>query len=137
MGVWHGGGWLLKSGFYQNDQHCVRSVDIRTNGVIQTSQIQTWARVQKGDNLFGLDLQRVKRDLEMVPLIETAAVDRVLPETLRLRITERRPLAQVIGYKQQAMETCAGCGIGSMAKWKWSAIDPQLTTRDHRPNGCR
>ena len=55
----------------------------------------------KGRQLFGLDLQRVKRDLEMVPLIETAAVDRVLPETLRLRITERRPLAQVIGYKQQ------------------------------------
>ena len=69
VGVWHGGGWLLKSGFYQNDHFSVRSVDIRTDGDIQASQIQAWARVQKGDNLLGLDLQRVKRDLEMVPLI--------------------------------------------------------------------
>ena len=84
VGVWHGGGYLLKSGFYQNDHFSVRSVDIRTDGVIQSGQIQAWARVQKGDNLFGLDLQRVKRDLEMVPLIETAAVDRVLPETCLL-----------------------------------------------------
>ena len=134
LGVWHGGDWLLKSGFYQNDHFSVRSVDIRTDGVIQTSQIQTWARVQKGDNLFGLDLQRVKRDLEMVPLIETAAVDRVLPETLRLRITERRPLAQVIGYKQQ--------GDGALRRVRYwidgkgvviPPIDPKLTTRDAPP----
>ena len=134
VGVWHGGGYLLKSGFYQNDHFSVRSVDIRTEGVIQSSQIQAWARVQKGDNLFGLDLQRVKRDLEMVPLIETAAVDRVLPETLRLRITERRPLAQVIGYKQQ--------GDGTLRRVRYwidghgvviPPIDPKLTTTDAPP----
>ena len=38
VGVWHGGGWLLKSGFYHNDHFSVRSVDIRTDGVIQASE---------------------------------------------------------------------------------------------------
>ena len=100
--VWHGGSWLMKAGFYHNDHFIVKTIDIRTNGLIDPEQIRVWARIHEGENLFGLDLQRVKRDLEMVPQIKTAAVDRVLPKTLRLRITERRPLAQVIAYKQHS-----------------------------------
>jgi cell division septal protein FtsQ len=100
--VWHGGSWLMKAGFYHNDHFIVKTIDIRTNGLIDPEQIRVWARIHKGENLFGLDLQRVKRDLEMVPQIKTAAVDRVLPKTLRLRITERRPLAQVVAYKQHS-----------------------------------
>ena len=98
--VWHGGSWLLKTGFYQNDRFTVKTIDIRTSGLINPEQIRSWARIHEGENLFEMDLQRIKRDLEMVPQIKVAAVDRVLPETLRLRITERRPLAQVIAYRQ-------------------------------------
>ena len=68
--------------------------------MINPEQIRSWARIHEGENLFGMDLQRIKRDLEMVPQIKVAAVDRVLPKTLRLRVTERRPLAQVVAYKQ-------------------------------------
>ena len=42
-----------------------------------------------------MDLTRIKRDLEWVPLVETAAVERILPRTLRLTITEREPVAQI------------------------------------------
>ena len=100
MCVWHGGSWLMKAGFYQNDRFTVRIIDIRTSGLINPEQIRSWARIHEGENLFGMDLQRIKRDLEMVPQIKVAAVDRVLPKTLRLRVTERRPLAQVVAYKQ-------------------------------------
>ena len=100
--VWHGGSWLMKAGFYQNDRFTVKTIDIRTSGLINPEQIRSWARIHEGENLFEVDLQRIKRDLEMVPQIKVAAVDRVLPETLRLRITERRALAQVIIYKQRS-----------------------------------
>ena len=100
--VWHGGSWLMKTGFYQNDRFTVKTIDIRTSGLIEPEQIRSWARIHEGENLFEVDLQRIKRDLEMVPQIKVAAVDRVLPETLRLRITERRALAQVIIYKQRS-----------------------------------
>jgi hypothetical protein len=48
-----------------------------------------------GDNLLALDLSRVKRDLELVPWIREAAVERALPRSLRLRISEREPLVEV------------------------------------------
>jgi cell division septal protein FtsQ len=51
--------------------------------------------VKKGENLLALDLARVKRDLEMVPAIGTVSIERILPGTLRIRVTEREPIAQI------------------------------------------
>jgi cell division septal protein FtsQ len=44
---------------------------------------------------LALDLARVKRDLELVPLISSVSLERVLPRTLRIRVTEREAVAQV------------------------------------------
>ena len=44
--------------------------------------------------MLGLDLARVKRDLELVPLIGSVSLERVLPRTLRIRVTEREAVAQ-------------------------------------------
>ena len=100
LGVWRGGEWLMQVGFYQNKQFDIRTIDIRTSGMIDRVQIHRWAGAQEGANLFQVDLMRVKRDLEMVPMIKTAAVDRVLPDTLRIRVSERNPVAQVVLYRQ-------------------------------------
>ena len=100
FGVWCGGQWLMRVGFYQNDQFSIRTIDIRTNGVIDPAQIHRWSGSRKGDNLFQTDLMRVKRDLETVPMIKSVAVDRVLPDTLRIRVSERNPVAQVFLYRQ-------------------------------------
>jgi cell division septal protein FtsQ len=48
-----------------------------------------------GQNLFALDLAQVRRDLLLVSLIQSVSVERVLPHTLRIRVTEREPLAQI------------------------------------------
>ena len=50
--------------------------------------------VKVGQNLLALDLARVKRDLEMVSAIRSATVERMAPHTLKLRVSEREPLAQ-------------------------------------------
>jgi cell division septal protein FtsQ len=102
LGVWHGGAWVMRVGFYENEIFTVKTIDVRVRGILQPAQLQKMAGVQTSENLFRVDLMRVKRDLELTPLIETAAVERVLPDTLRLRIVERRPIAQVVGYRQQA-----------------------------------
>ena len=101
FGVWHGGAWVMRLGFYENEIFTVKTIDVRVRGIIQPAQLKKMAGVHAGENLFRVDLLRVKRDLELTPLIESAAVERVLPDTLRLRIVERRPIAQVVGFRQQ------------------------------------
>jgi hypothetical protein len=93
--VWRAGEYALDRLIYQNRSFAVQEIDVRTDGVIAVEQLRRWAGVKAGQNLLALDLARVKRDLELVSMIKTVAVERVLPHTLRLRVTERDPLAQV------------------------------------------
>jgi cell division septal protein FtsQ len=55
-----------------------------------------------GMNLFRIDIARVRRDLGGVPWISHIAIEKTIPDTLRIRIDERRPVALVLDGR------CAG-----------------------------
>jgi hypothetical protein len=93
---WRGGEWALQQLVFENRSFAVRNVQIESEGLIPRVEILRWSGVREGANLLGLDLARVKRDLELVPFIRSAAVERVPPSTLRIRVTEREPLARVL-----------------------------------------
>jgi cell division septal protein FtsQ len=92
--AWRGGEWLLRRFVYENRAFAIHHLDVETDGVISTEHIRHWAGVKLEDNLLALDIARVKRDLELVPAIESVAVERALPHTLRVRVTEREPIAK-------------------------------------------
>jgi len=93
--LWRAGEWTLDRLVYENRAFAVESIDIQTDGVIAVEQLRRWAGLRLGQNLLALDLARVKRDLELVSLVRSVSVERVLPHTLRIRVTEREPLAQI------------------------------------------
>lgn len=93
--VWRLGDWGLNRLLYENKTFAIRAVEVHTDGVISPDQLRRWAGVQTGANLLALDLADVKRNLEYVPFVAAASVERVLPNTLRVRVTEREPVAQV------------------------------------------
>jgi len=95
FGTWRGGEWFLTRFIYENKTFAVTQIDIQTDGVLAPEQIRRWAMVKTGENLLGLDLAKVKRDLELVPAIESASLERILPRTLKIRIVEREPVAQI------------------------------------------
>ena len=80
---------------YENKAFGIKELDVQTDGVIAVEQLRRWAGVKLRQNLLALDLARVKRDLELIPLVQSVSVERVLPHTLRIRVTEREPIAQV------------------------------------------
>jgi len=94
--LWRGGHWLLDYLIYKNDTFAIRQIDVQTDGVLTAETIRQWAMVKTGQNLMALDLMSVKRDLELQPPIEFVAVERVLPRTLKLSVSEREPIAQTI-----------------------------------------
>jgi cell division septal protein FtsQ len=93
--LWRTSQFVLDRFIYENAAFAVQQIDVQTDGVIAPAQLRRWAGVKIGDNLMALDLARVKRDLEMVSVIRTVAVERMLPHTLRLRVSERNPIAQI------------------------------------------
>src|SRR5689334_12219484 len=72
--LWRGGEWTLDALLYKNDAFAIRQIDVQTDGVIAADQLRRWAGVKAGENLFALDMTRVKRDLEMISAIRSVAV---------------------------------------------------------------
>jgi len=77
------------------DAFKIRQVEVQTDGVIASDHIRRWAMIKPNQNLLALDLAKVKRDLELVPLIQSASVERILPNALKIRVSEREPVAQI------------------------------------------
>jgi POTRA domain, FtsQ-type len=94
--LWHVSVWALDLLAYKNPAFDIERIDVQTDGVVSKEQVRRWAGVKVGENLLALDLARIKRDLEMAPAIRSAAVERVMPHLLKLRVTERVPVAQVM-----------------------------------------
>lgn len=101
---WKGSDFVLDQFVYTNQAFAIDRVDISTDGIIPPEQIRRWAAVKPGDNLLALDLARVKRDLEFVPLIESASVERLLPRQLIIKVIEREPIAKVQIFQARASD---------------------------------
>lgn len=93
--LWCAGAWALDTFVYRNSTFAIRTIDVRTDGVIAPEQLRQWSGVKPGANLVALDLAAVKRNLELVSTVDSVSIQRVLPQTLKIRITERVPVAQV------------------------------------------
>jgi cell division septal protein FtsQ len=93
--VWRIGEATLNVFVYENPDFAIQQIDVQTDGVIAPEQLRRWTGVKLGANLIALDLASVKRNLELVSLIDSVSVERVLPRTLKIRVTEREPIAQV------------------------------------------
>ena len=93
--LWRCGEAALNVFVYENADFAIQQIDVQTDGVIAPEQLRRWTGVKPGANLIGLDLAAVKRNLELVSVIDSVSVERVLPRTLKIRVTERDPVAQV------------------------------------------
>jgi cell division septal protein FtsQ len=93
---WKGGGMALDRIIYNNPSFAIRRIEVYTDGVISPEAIRSWAGARLGENLPALDLMRIKQNLAAQPFIQSVAIERALPHTLRLRVSEREPVAQTM-----------------------------------------
>jgi cell division septal protein FtsQ len=92
---WRASELALNALLYENKAFAVQEIDVQTDGVIALDQIRRWTGVRPAQNLFALDLGAVRRNLLLVSMIQGVSVEKVLPRTLRIRVIEREPLAQL------------------------------------------
>ncbi len=85
------GGYLFKS----NPRYTIETLEIESNGRLSTNHIREYGRVHEGMNLFDVNILEVRTLLEEVPLIRYAEVQRLLPDRLLIRVSERTPLARI------------------------------------------
>ncbi len=91
-----GGAWLWRK-TQEGVRFAIRHVEV--TGVVHAPRaaIEAATRAYSGANLFRLDLESVGARLRTEPWIESVAVEKKLPDTLQIAITERKPAALVAG----------------------------------------
>jgi len=96
--------WLIMIGasslqrvlFAQNEQFVIRRIEAVSSGRLTRDQIEKIGGFQEGLNLFGFDLKSVRRKLLDMPLIKGVELQRKVPSTLVVRVSERIPLARIL-----------------------------------------
>src|SRR5437867_12630144 len=73
--LWRTGEWALNCLVYENKAFAIDHIDLETDGVIATDQLRRWMGVKPGQNLMALDLARVTRNLELLPMEQSASVE--------------------------------------------------------------
>jgi len=85
--------WIKRYCFLENERLVIHNLDIRTDGLLLIEKIRQWAGVKTGDFMMQVDLMRIQNTLETNPIIKSVAIERILPHTLRINISEREPVA--------------------------------------------
>jgi cell division protein FtsQ len=71
----------------------IQDIEVEGRSVTPRDEILATIGAGRGAPILGVDPAEVKRQLESLPWIRTASVERKLPDTLYIRLTERQPLA--------------------------------------------
>ncbi|MCK4983188.1 MAG: FtsQ-type POTRA domain-containing protein [Victivallaceae bacterium] len=85
--------------FTKNERLILRRVKLvgmesrRSNALIKYLKLNLY-----NDNLFDIDIAKIRRKIEKISYIKSARVYRVLPDTLKIVITQRVPIAYLFRY---------------------------------------
>ncbi len=102
--IWSAYRLALQRFVYQNEAYTVRRIQIFHEGRLRPEHVQLWSGVAVGQNLFAVDLDQVRYRLEQNPWIARAEVDAHRPDTIRISVREREPVAQIVQWRHSEAE---------------------------------
>ncbi len=97
FGVKSGLDWTVRQLYAENPRFEIQQLIVTCEGKLTEDYIREMSGLREGMNLFEFSLDEVERRLLEVSRIESVHLKRDLPHTLSVRVTERRPVAQIIG----------------------------------------
>jgi cell division protein FtsQ len=86
-------GWAGYSRVMASERLKVGRVEVRGSRFLAEQDVRDLLGSAVGDNILGLDIEALKARLRTSPWVADAAIARALPDTLRVEIRERAPLA--------------------------------------------
>jgi cell division septal protein FtsQ len=79
----------------ENPRFAIAQINVENDGVLTQEQVKQLAGVRVGQNLWSVDLDRARRNLELVPVVQRVCVRRVFPNRLVITVEERVALARL------------------------------------------
>lgn len=119
--AWIGIRALINTQLFTNPKYQVRVIEVDAGGVMTREDVLVRAGIQEGLNIFSLNLESAQRALASIPEVKDARVERILPDTVTIKIEGRTPVAWIAprdtGEDPTSMETaCLVDASGVMMK---------------------
>ena len=96
-GLHYGIALVLERVLYTNPRYDLAKIEIEPRGHFSPRLIRMAAGLQPGENLWTLDLRQIAHDVERLPSVSSAKVERHFPDKITIRITERVPVVRIDG----------------------------------------
>ncbi|GBF34448.1 cell division protein FtsQ [Desulfocucumis palustris] len=79
---------LLRSPLFE-----VRGVTVEGNNYLATEKILSVSGINTGENIFKINLKEASERLKIIPMLKSVELERRLPATVLIKVTERSPVA--------------------------------------------
>lgn len=89
------GGLLVAGANFWKSSLTVQRVLIQGNTVVQTNEILQLAHIPDAARMYDLDLTRIQQDVIGHYFLKDVVIERDLPSTIRITVTERTPIAMI------------------------------------------
>ncbi len=97
LGLHLGVGFILNKALYSNPHYTLNEIEIQPRGHFSERLIRQAAGLETGQNLWTLNLPQITKDLEKLPYVSHATVERHFPDKLTILIHERIPVVKIVG----------------------------------------
>jgi len=97
IGLHVGVNFLLNEVLYTNPHYTLNEIDIEPRGHFSERLIRQAAGLETGENLWTLNLPQIAKDVEKLPYVSSATVERHFPDSVTILIHERIPVVKIIG----------------------------------------
>lgn len=92
----------------------VQTIEVKGNAWSKQPDLVQHAELMRGVNIFDVDLANAAQRLESHPWVKTATVERDLPDTLKITITEHEPVALIVDDQGMALVDAQGTPFKSL-----------------------
>jgi cell division protein FtsQ len=93
----YGVAFVLGRVLYNNPRYALQQIVVEPRDRFSPRLIRQAAGLEPGMNLWSLDLRQIARDLETIPNVASARVERHFPDKIAIAITERVPVVKIQG----------------------------------------
>src|SRR5260221_1298749 len=95
-GLHFGLGLVLDKVLYSNPRYFLDKIEIEPRGHFSEYQIRQAAGLGKRQNLWSLNLPQITKDLEKLPYVSSAKVERHFPDRVSILIHEPVPVVKIV-----------------------------------------
>ena len=90
-----------KSNFILDSHLNIQKIKVENNSVIETDEIKKKLNFLYKENLFFLKIKDIEESLKSVTFIESFSIKKIYPNTLKLKIVEKKPIAVLQNKKKK------------------------------------